>query len=239
MGGLGNQMFQYAFALIHMLGNKEVKFDLSYYDSDNRHGGYWLDKAFNINIAKANKRDVFYFIEAIKDEVGNLGYRLKSDKFIIEEVLEEESSYNPDLANLDGAHFSGYWQNVNYFKKIENEVRHQFRFRELEKADLGNLANKKQILDSNAVSIHIRRGDYLQSPIHLNLGLEYYANAIEYIEMKTNEPWFYIFTDDMHWAKQNLGQVNNIQYVETNKKNKCHLDMYLMSLCKQIGRAHV
>jgi hypothetical protein len=62
-------------------------------------------------------------------------------------------------------------------------------------------------------------------------GLKYYENAIEVIKSKAVSPYFFVFTDDMVWAKANL-LVENIYFVEGNEKNKSHIDMYLMSICK-------
>jgi len=230
-GGLGNQMFQYAAAFHHILKGKEVKFDISYYDNDSRHGGYWLEKAFNINLVKATKRDVFYFLEKAINEEGNLGYRLKKNRILVEEKPEEWFTHNAYLMHLDDTYFNGYWQNINYFKENEKEVRDLFQFIRIDDTDIVNLSVKERILNCNAVSIHIRRGDYLQSPVHLDLDLSYYENAIELIKSKVADPCFFIFTDDMKWAKENIVK-DNIHYVEANGKDRCHLDMYLNSLCK-------
>lgn len=231
MGGLGNQMFQYTFALGHLTNGKKVKFDITNYENGNRYRSYLLDKAFDLNLEKADKRDFFYFMEKVKSDDGSFGYQLKDNRFFIEEDAEEEFTYNPDLIDLDDTYFSGYWQNINYFRKNENEIRTHFTFKPIDSMDMYNIGLKEQIMNSNSVSIHIRRGDYLQSPIHLNLELEYYRNAITYIKQYIENSVFYIFTDDMEWVKANL-LIADANYVEDNINDKCHLDMYLMSLCK-------
>lgn len=230
-GGLGNQMFQYAFAMGYLLKGKEVKFDLSYYATDSRHGGYYLDKVFDINIVQAVKRDFFYFFETKKNKDKNTTYVLKRDKYYISEKKEDEFTYHPVLTTLDDAYFEGYWQNASYFKKNEPAVKNCFRFKKLEIKDLENVKIKNHILNCNSVSIHIRRGDYLQSPVHIVLGLDYYRKAIMQIKKQIPNPYFFIFSDDTEWVKENITE-ENMFLVEGNRNDSCHIDMYLMSLCK-------
>lgn len=231
IGGLGNQMFQYAFAMTHILKGQKVKFDLSYYHNDSRHGGFWLDKAFDLDLIEGNLRDFFYFMERIKDKKGNSHYQKKKNRFFIEERLENEFTYNSNFEQLDNCYFSGYWQNFNYFSRIEAELRTSFMFREIDPTDLPNLKLKDEIIKNNSISIHIRRGDYLQSAPHINLELEYYTKATDFIKQRIDNPCYYIFTDDIEWARENL-VLDNSYFVEGNGKIKCHVDMYLMNLCK-------
>jgi hypothetical protein len=62
-------------------------------------------------------------------------------------------------------------------------------------------------------------------------GTAYYVNAIEYIEKKVVSPFYFIFSDDIKWVKENLSLVN-CMYVDGNKRKDSYIDMYLMSICK-------
>lgn len=233
MGGLGNQMFQFAFASAYLSKGIQVKFDLSYYEIDNRHGGYCLEKAFpNIKAIKASKRDLFYFVEKVKGEQGDLGYLLKKDRFIVEEEKEDEFFCDATLSMMDNTFFSGYWQNENYFQQKEDMVKRYFEFKQIPDHDSINKEIENLIFSNNAVALHIRRGDYLQSPMHRTLTINYYLEAINIMKSKTNNPYFFIFSDDIPWAKKNIKEQNAIFVNNNNHLEKSYIDMQLMSYCK-------
>jgi len=232
MGGMGNQMFQFAFALRYMIKGLKVKFDISYYDANNCHGGYCLEKAFNnLEIPKATKYDIFHFIEKIKNESGEFVYQLKANRFIVNEEKEQEFLYNTTLNNMDDTFFCGYWQNEGYFKNNTEVLKAYFRFKPISQNDIINKKILQQIILTNSVSIHIRRGDYLQSTVHITLSLVYYQDAMRKIKTKIKDPRFFVFSDDMEWAKQNIIS-DDVCFIEGNQKDKSHIDMLLMSMCK-------
>jgi len=85
----------------------------------------------------------------------------------------------------------------------------------------------------NSCSIHIRRGDYtsnVNSNIHGTCSLEYYKKATEYMQNKYKDIYYYIFSDDITWVKENL-KLENAVYIESEEKRIPHEDIYLMSLC--------
>ncbi|OAV72399.1 Glycosyl transferase family 11 [Bacteroidales bacterium Barb6] len=91
------------------------------------------------------------------------------------------------------------------------------------------------IESSQSVSIHIRRGDYLQGDninVFVNLcASSYYKNAIHYIEENINNPSFFVFSNDIDWVKNNM-DIPNATFVSWNKKEDSWQDMFLMSMCK-------
>jgi len=229
MGGLGNQMFQYAFALPHILEGRSVKFDLSHYDIEGS-GKFWLEEAFGISLVKAGKRDFFYFMEKVNR--GKLGYRLKKGRFLHHETPEQEFTYHPDLASRDCTYFAGYWQNINYFEKYNKQIRDHFKFREIKFLNRQYQKLVKEIANCNSVSIHIRRGDYLSSPIHEKIGIDYYNKAITLITKHTLNPTYFIFSDDVEWTKRNINIDRTHFYIDYDSEHKCYADMNLMSFCK-------
>ena len=92
-----------------------------------------------------------------------------------------------------------------------------------------------QIKNTESISIHVRRGDYL-SPAVINLygnicTLDYYKNAINIVSNRSINPHFFIFSDDTEWARQNI-KIPNATYITWNQDKNSYLDMYLMSYCK-------
>lgn len=90
--------------------------------------------------------------------------------------------------------------------------------------------------DMNAVSLHIRRGDYLEPKHWENTGsvcqLPYYQNAIAAIRKQLDNPVFYVFSDDLAWVKENL-PLDNAVYIDWNKGDDSWQDMMLMSHCRR------
>ena len=89
--------------------------------------------------------------------------------------------------------------------------------------------------DENAVSLHIRRGDYLQPQHWATTGsvcqLPYYRNAIAEMNKRVSAPSYYVFSDDIAWVKENLSLPNAV-YIDWNKGEDSWQDMMLMSYCK-------
>ena len=139
------------------------------------------------------------------------------------ELLQESEGY-----------FLGYWQSEKYFSFIKEDIRRTYTFCVTDKR-LRQYA--EEIRKVNAVSIHIRRGDYLIGNNQEIFGdictIEYYKAAVSYMEEIVHEPKFYIFSNDMHWVRENL-HFPNAKYVEESLFDRYEdwYDMYLMSVCK-------
>lgn len=221
-GGLGNQMFQYAFYL--RLKN-EYPFSLFLFDitqSQECHYGYELDKYFHINSVKNIKR--YEILNNLTPIVNNAFHKIKQDYSL---------KYTPKLifSNYTLLRYEGYWQSEKYFLSIESQIRKVFSFSEK------YLSTKTKELTSllkqtNSVSIHIRRGDYLPEIDNRGIcSLNYYTKAIAYIRDNVKDPFFVIFSDDLEWVRNNL-KCNNSVFIDWNQGNDSWQDMYLMSQCK-------
>ena len=133
-------------------------------------------------------------------------------------------------------YFSGYWQTEKYFLPIEDKIRLAFKF-DLKKVNDRTNSLLLEMKPQNAVSIHIRRGDY---EYDLNakevLGgicdMEFYKKSIHYICEKNKDPFFYIFSDDCEWVMEHFSFLLNSSIVDWNKKADSWQDMMLMSQCK-------
>jgi len=97
--------------------------------------------------------------------------------------------------------------------------------------DVRNIEILKEVCERTSVSIHIRRCDYLQTPFKDVSTIEYYKKAINYIEERIEKPFYFIFSDDIVWVKQNF-DIPNSMIVDNNKAKDSWKDMYLISKCK-------
>ena len=173
-GGLGNQLFQYALGKAQMANGIDVGFEISWFNKpDNAYRPYCLNK-FNID--------------------------LKVSPFLKQPELNDvrlKYIYNPDYVKMDGFNFYGYWQQPGYFQSVLLELKNEFTVKE-EFFTQEYLELVKRVLQTDSVSLHIRRGDYVQINGHHLLTLDYYKEAIQRVGNKE----FFIFSDDLEWCKQ-------------------------------------
>lgn len=136
---------------------------------------------------------------------------------------ESDFRYNHEVKYLrDNTSLLGYFQTEKYFLNCEEEIRRIFEFND----SIKEAASRTKI--ENGISVHFRRGDYLNSSgYHPTQTLEYYQKAMSYMSL-TEGRNFYIFSDDIDWCKNNLKSGSNILYVESKSP---YIDMYLMSQC--------
>lgn len=233
-GGLGNQMFQYALGRSLAEKNKiDFKLDLSFYNKEknNLHRNYSL-KYFNIieNIAEEDelKKTKEY---RQKNKLIYFFYRIFSKKNIVY-VKENFFYFGKDILKIkNNAYLDGYWQSEKYFKNIESIIKQEFTLKNKLDSRLENLV--EDIKNTNSVSIHIRRGDYITNQktnsVHGTCSLDYYQTAIEHINNKIKNPIFFIFSDDIEWVKNNLKTEFPTFFIEGNKDYE---DLILMSYCK-------
>ncbi|WP_010433911.1 alpha-1,2-fucosyltransferase [Vibrio cyclitrophicus] len=233
-GGLGNQLFQYATG--SALANKlscELVLDLSFYPTQTLRK-YELAK-FNINARVATDREIFlagggndFFSKALK--------KLGLTSIIFPEYIKEQESIKY-VGKIDlcksGAYLDGYWQNPLYFSQNKIELTREF----LPRAQLSPsaLAWKDHISQaSNSVSLHVRRGDYVENAhtnnIHGTCSLEYYQHAIEKIRSEVHNPVFFVFSDDIEWCKLNLSSLAEVEFVDNT--TSAIDDLMLMRQCK-------
>jgi hypothetical protein len=128
----------------------------------------------------------------------------------------------------------GYWQSFRYFTDYENELRQLFRFKNT--LTEANALLASTIINSNSVSVHIRRGDYVSNPVFAeNLGAcdsEYYKRALGKIAIDLSEPKLFVFTDDPTWAKSAINWPADTTHVDENLGHADIADLHLMSLCR-------
>ena len=151
---------------------------------------------------------------------------------INEKSLEFNSSY---LQIRNNRYLIGYWQSEKYFINIESFLRKELMIK-IEPSAI-NLQILKEIKTNNqSVSLHIRRGNYVNvesvNKVHGTTKLNYYYEAIKTIAKICEQPVFYIFSDDINWAKENLKLSYKHVYIDHNSAKKDYEDLRLMSACK-------
>jgi hypothetical protein len=229
IGGLGNQMLQYAYAKALQQKGHEVKIDISAFKTYKLHGGYQLDK-YNIDLDSSTKdeNDKFYkntfFYKVLRRFGMDFSRRIKEKSLLFDKKFLEID---------DNSYLDGYFQCEKYFKDIREIILKQFTINQ----DISNYTKeiKNKIQNSkNSCSLHIRRGDFVNSTninIHGACDIEYYKKAIQYLEEKVENINYFIFSDDIEWVKENLA-IKNAIYIDSKEKRIPHEDIYLMSLCK-------
>lgn len=232
--GLGNQLFQYAagYALA-----KKNGFGFSYdVDSPLACGGRYNEVAkFDVTARSASvqklKKESFFFVlngalQKVVTRSQIIGYGLFGDFFLEDGKgsFFEEKSHSLYLV--------GHWLSYKYFAGFENEIRSEFKAREA--LSNASQAVKEDIKKNTAVSVHIRRGDYLnpeQLSFHGVCSLDYYEEAADYIQRKLGDVKFYIFSDDISWAKENIKLGDSQYFVDHNGADDAYQDLLLMSEC--------
>jgi hypothetical protein len=242
-GGLGNQLFIYAFCVeLRKRGFKSILFK-PYLNHSPAYGhqGYELKKVFNVNAFDGilsyffNAILVFYTF-SIKIFKGKLRTKLYQFIGIYIKSFPENFIFYPEAFTFKHKHeiYRGTFQSEKYFENSFSEVRLNLRFQE-QKTSLETQHLKAKISEQNSISLHIRRGDYLSDKFSSGFAgicnLEYYERAVQYIKQNVSNPVFYIFTDDIEWVKENF-KIENSHFVIHNSGKDSWQDMYLMSNCK-------
>lgn len=234
--GLGNQMSQYAFYLNKKNINKSTYFITLCGD----HNGLELNKVFNINCKETASQLYlkFLFRILITNRLPIITKSLQQVlRFLNCRIIKENFNYNFNndyLCPSKGITFYfGGWHTEKYFSSIKDRIFTELNFN-LPK-DAENVIHIREIALTSSVSIHVRRGDFLNSE-NINLFGEvcnnaYFEKAIELIKTKISHPHFFIFSNDMEWVKIHLPK-ENVTYITNNIGQDSWKDMYLMSLCK-------
>jgi hypothetical protein len=231
MGGLGNQLFQAAIGVI--LSNKN-KMPLAFH----------FDDAYKI--AKRNFALEPFCISSVIIEDKELKTYLPKKKFERQfykllgknpngKLVSEEKQFfwNENINTIStSCYLSGFWQSYRYFDNERQLILSQFSFKNEPVGE--NLSSYTEIIESkNAVSVHIRRGDYTNPDSGFYcLPLSYYQEALAHLEKEFGDLSIFVFSDDIEWAKSNLRDYTNIKFVSHNDGGTAHEDLRLMSACK-------
>lgn len=230
MGGLGNQLFQYAMArALALRSNSELILDTRHYESDRAHE-YALHhfkiqpKATTSNGLPPTKANI---IRYQLWRILRLSPRL---------IREKGLAFNRNIENIsENNYLQGYWQSERYFIDAEKQIRKEFTI--TTPPDEKNKSFLNEIENLPAVSVHIRRGDYASNikvnKTHGTCSLGYYEKATRLIaEMTGIDPVFFVFSDDQDWVESQLTLPFETRLMRHNDSSRNYEDLRLMSACK-------
>lgn len=236
-GGLGNQLFQYSTGRrLSGVRNAPLKLDISSFENQVLRKFELFH--FNVSGELAKQEEIRkYKGSGFRKPFGRI-YNLIQHLlpfYMRSYIKERHFHFDPDILKVSGrAYLDGYWQSDKYFKDIEGILRKELTVKN--EPDQINLATINQIQQSESISIHVRRGDYLSntnSQIYHDLcNGEYYQAAMEKISENVHQPHFYVFSDDINWVKNNLKFNHPVTYITHNSTEKDYEDLRLMSYCR-------
>jgi hypothetical protein len=234
-GGLGNQLFQYAAGFrLAAVRNVELKLDLSEFDNRKyRTPRSYELVVFEITAEHAAARDIASISTSSRRSIRRwLPERFRSHSSTA--VFERQFQFDPEVLSLpDGVIMDGYWQSERYFAEVADLVREEFSFKQ--PAAGKNVDVAAEISACNAVSLHVRRGDYAADAVAMSTHgvcpLDYYYRAVEYVTERVSEPVFFLFSDDPDWVRENLKLSGPVSLVDHNGADAGSEDLRLMSRC--------
>jgi hypothetical protein len=243
MGGLGNQMFQFAAgkALSQHL-DVSLKLDTTFlldrsFKKDFTYRNYEL-APFELKqdiLSKKELRTFFMAAHWIERLKGNsINTRLFNSKIPLPNIYRNHNnSFDKNFFSLpNNTYIEGYWQALPYFKSYEREIRASFQI----KPSLLEQHTLPKISGPTSVSVHIRRGDYAANnhinSVHGLCDINYYFKAMDYIASHIEGAVFYFFSDDMPWVKKTFSKAKNTyNIVFIDAQALPHFEMLLMTQC--------
>ena len=237
MGGLGNQMFQYAAARrLALRHDVPLKLDLSFLEGDqngNTPRRFALD-CFAINAGKASRREVVLMSGQAATRPETFLARVSRKICHYTDYRERFFRFDPKVLCLpDNTYLEGYWQSEQYYTDYAETIRREFMVKQPLLGRNRELAD--EIRSVNAVSVHIRRGDYVTdlgtNAVHGLCSTEYYRKAEEMIVQSVEKPVFFVFSDDPEWVEVNFEPRCPVIYSNRNGEVP-YEDLRLMSLCR-------
>lgn len=238
MGGLGNQMFQYAaarrLALVHGL---PLKLDISWY-------ARWPDRVYalhplNIAEAFATPDELREITGSEKRGIGALVFRLRRRfKIRYEWTWIHERGLSPvDRRVFEPrarVYLDGYWQSEQYFSDVGDTIRREFTSKA--PLDASNREIAQQIAATDSVSVHVRRGDYVADPraslVRSVCTPDYYRRCVARIAERLANPHLFLFSDDPQWVADNLRfELPTVLVSRHPSRGDCD-ELRLMSACR-------
>ncbi len=232
MGGLGNQMFQYA---VSFAQGQDVFIDFSFLQNNNKSNEHFTARKFeldlfpNLNWKSFTKRHRLLYLS---NSEHNLLGRVRSLLGVYCKLVVQQENEFVHLPNHPNLYFVGYFQSEKYFQHKRAELLNTFDFPELDRRNMPYLNEIMAV--ENSVSVHIRRGDYLKPSVleyHGVLPDAYYTKALNHIVERYSDIRLFVFSDDQDYAKSLFGDSDKVIYIQGNESSAWQ-DMALMTKCR-------
>lgn len=249
IGGLGNQMFQCAFAIAlqEVFSQELILIDTHHYKNpfpknfngnNYYHNGFEVSKIFikypikeasSKQIRKVSRYIPNYFLSRIVRRF----FPQKSCEYVQHYLDAYLYDYNV-LTDKSKEYYEGYWLSPKYFDFCRDKVITAFDFQPFTTPQ--NIEYAKILKNDNTVTIHIRRGDYVNASSFKDIcTLEYYQDAISNVRKQIENPEFFVFSNDQEWCMMNLKDHFGdaiVHFVNNNRGNESYRDMQLMSMAR-------
>jgi hypothetical protein len=230
-GGLGNQMFQYAFAkALAVKQNMSFVIDTSHFEKAATLGETPRNiqlQLFQTDFKIASEFELQLLDSLRYPSLLNRIWNKIAQHHPLEIIDDEKPIAHIESSTSPNYLLSGYFQKEIYFNRIESEIRSDFQSKEIITPPFKT--------HSKTISVHIRRGDYITNTNanahHGVCGMDYYERAFFYIESKISNPQYIFFSDDIEWCKENFRNKDNAFFIEDRSGKPEHEDLVLMSKC--------
>lgn len=234
--GLGNQMFQYAYARALKEKGIDVRLDID--------EAYKESFSMLRNETHRTSRIQNFRITIPAMDISKYGkYAYLSRDGVIDKCIfwlaersfwkynfyeEKDFEYSKEKEKTKGNYYvKGYFQDPRYFEGICPALLEEFTPKK--KISLSRTL-RNALEDQESVSVHIRRGDYVR--LNWALNPAYYVKAIDYIKKIYEDPVFLFFSDDLDWAKKNIPVQGKCIYVNEGGGLEDYEELFMMSRCK-------
>ncbi|MBI3572979.1 MAG: alpha-1,2-fucosyltransferase [Candidatus Kerfeldbacteria bacterium] len=228
IGGLGNQMFQYAAGLaLARRYHVPLKLDVRGYD-EQKLRQFTLNH-FQISAPVASHSELPRMAQTRSPFVRLFPrwYRPGGVKVFRDYLKGFDQTIFLQGGNV---YLDGYWQSEQYFVDIAGVVRKEFQLRV--PLDIENEKMVEHMTKKPSVSLHVRRGDYVAHPVYATCGIEYYHQAVEYIAARHRGITLYVFSDDPPWVQAHIRTKVPTIYVTNNQGQNDYKDLIVMSRCQ-------
>lgn len=240
-GGLGNQLFQYALYRELQFMGRTVKMDVKteYGREKDRPHMLWTLQA---SYKEATQEEINDLTDGFMDLPSRIRRKFTGRR--TKEYAEADSNFDPEVLKRTPVYLTGYFQSERYFEHVKKELRKELVFSpEITRGLSAKLRKqvddyKRQIEGTEAVSLHVRRGDYLEHPEIYGKSCTdaYYKKAVSYVRERYPEAHFFVFTNDPVWTKiwlsENWEKESNFTVMEGASEDMGYLDLMLMSCCR-------
>ena len=233
-GGMGNQMFQYAFGKsVASYFNEALYLDISFLVNKKNNSKY-TPRSYYLDIFNIELTDKQFITNPILKYTFSSFLKKRFNISIFDYFQERKFGFDSNVWLHKRGYYDGYWQSKRYFDKIHKLLKDEFTFKQPINKNSTDLV--AEIKKENSVCLNVRRGDYVGHPLHDVCDIDYYLRAVSEIRVRVPYPKFFVFSDDINWCKKSLNLGSDFVFISHDMAHNCKdrkFDNYLqlMSIC--------
>jgi hypothetical protein len=234
-GGLGNQMFQYAMGrALSLRLDVPLFLDLSWFEGATDRAFALMPFSISANLLPADG-NVKHGRSALREITRKIAHHFFTRRLGAKVFRERYFHFDPSVLDLsESVYLDGYWQSEKYFSGFGKVVADDFSLKSPMTRQSREMLEK--ISGSDAICLHVRRGDYVSSPsasaVHGLCSIDYYSKALRFVMEGATDPRCFVFSDEPEWVRANLHLPLPTTIVDFNGTDMAHEDLRLMSACK-------